>query len=146
MGAQYETDFVAWSERQVELLHNHRFELEPLGIDVTNLVDEVATLGRTERRRLRSRMVVLLVHLLKWQFQSMRQSNSWRLTIEEQRERVDQVLRESPSLRRSLDAALKDAYGSARRRAAIETSFNIDTFPAACPWRVSQVLDVNFLP
>jgi hypothetical protein len=144
--AQYEIDFVAWTERQASLLHAHRFELEALGIDVANLVDEVETLGRSERRELRSRLETLLIHLLKWQYQPKRQSSSWSDTTWEQRGQLDDILNASPSLRRALNAEVKNVYLRARHRAAIQTRLPLEIFPADCPWTVAQVLDVNFWP
>jgi hypothetical protein len=146
MDVQYETDFVAWTEGQAELLHKHRFELEALGIDVANLVDEVETLGRSVKRELQSRLTVLLEHLLKWQYQPKRQRRSWRNTISNQREDIDDLLNESLSLRQMLDPAVKDRYRRARERAARATELNLDTFPTDCPWTTAQVLDVNFWP
>ena len=49
MDTAYETDFVAWPERQAELLRTRRAELESLGLDVDNLVDEIESLWRTVR-------------------------------------------------------------------------------------------------
>jgi hypothetical protein len=140
MDVQYETDFVAWSEQQASLLHAHRFELEALGIDAANLVDEVEALGQSVKRDLRSRLVILLLYLLKWDYQPMRQSVSWRVTIDEQRVQIADLLQENPSLRPTLGGVLAKAYESARRYAVADTGLKPDTFPADCPWTVAQVL------
>jgi Domain of unknown function DUF29 len=68
------------------------------------------------------------------------------LSILEQREQIEDFLKASPSLSRTLDTVVKDVYPRARRRAAVETGLLVDTFPADCPWPVAQVLDVNFWP
>jgi len=146
MDAQYETDFVAWTEHQAELLRARRAELEPFGLDIENLLDEVETLGRTVKRELQSRLTRLLEHLLKWQYQPQRRGKSWRITVSNQREGIEDLLNESPSLRHMLDAVLKDRYRLARERAARATESNPDTYPADCPWTVAQVLDPNFWP
>jgi Domain of unknown function DUF29 len=146
MDVQYETDFVVWSERQASLLHQHRFELETWGIDAANLVEEVVALARSERRELRSRLTVLLKHLLKWEYQPLRRGASWRSTILQQRQQIEDLLKASPSLRRALDAEVKDVYPRAREYAALRTGLKLDTFLADCPWTVAQVLDVNFWP
>ena len=53
---------------------------------------------------------------------------------------------QSPSLRPELESGLADNYARAVKRAAAETGLSGDRFPAACPYRVDQVLDEDFLP
>jgi hypothetical protein len=142
----YERDFYRWATEQAAAMRNKRCELEALGIDWMNVAEELDTLGRSEKRELRNRLEVLLLHLLKWQHQPAHQGTSWRLTIEEQRNGVAEVLAENPSLKSMLDQSLKDAYRPARRRTMIETGLSQSTFPLDCPWTATQVLDPDFLP
>ncbi len=102
----YESDFYAWTQKQAQFLRSHQWEQ----IDIENLIEEIETLGRQERRELVNRLGVLLGHLLKWQFQSENQSNSWRATIREQRRKLTKLLQESPSLKPYLPEALAEAY------------------------------------
>jgi hypothetical protein len=146
MGDLYERDFYRWATEQAAAMRNKRLELEALGIDWANVAEELDTLGRSEKRELRSRLAVLLLHLLKWQHQPMHQSASWRRTIEIQRETVGELLSESPSLKPLLDQTLQTAYRDARRDAAVETGLPAGVFSADCPWTVTQVLDPDFLP
>ena len=113
MADVYDKDFYLWATAQAAAIRSKRFELESLGIDWVNVAEELDTLGRSEKRELRRRLEVLLLHLLKWLHQPMHQGTSWRLTIEEQRDTVGEVLSLNPSLRPTLDQALKDAYGHA---------------------------------
>src|SRR5690348_30226 len=94
--AAYDDDFYAWTQDQARLLRSG--ELSQL--DVENLAEELESMGRSDRRELDSRLEVLLVHLLKWQVQTEFRSRSWSGTIREQRSRVEDLLNESPSLRR----------------------------------------------
>jgi len=103
MGDLYERDFYRWATEQAAVMRDKRFELEALGIDWVNVAEELNTLGRSEKRELRSRFRVLLLHLLKWQHQPTHQSASWKRTIEIQREAVGELLSESPSLKHLLD-------------------------------------------
>ena len=146
MDANYETDFLAWTERQADLVHKHRFELDAWGIDAANLADEILALGQSVKRELRSRFAILLLHLLKWQHQPNRRTAGWRATIDEQRAQIADLLAENPSLRATLDMALAKGYESARRYAIAETGLKADTFPAKSPWPIAQVVDLNFLP
>jgi hypothetical protein len=142
----YERDFYRWTIEQAAVMRNKREELEALGIDWANVAEELDTLGRSEKRELHSRLEVLLLHLLNWLHQPMHQGTSWRLTIEEQRDAIAEVLAENPSLKPMLDQGLKDAYRRARRRAVIETGLGQSTFSPDCPWTATLVLDPDFLP
>lgn len=146
MGDLYERDFYRWAIEQAAAIRTKRSELEALGIDWVNVAEELDTLGRSEKRELRSRLGVLLLHLLKWLHQPMHQGTSWRLTIEEQRDAIAEVLASNPSLKPLLDQSLKEAYTQARRRAVIESGLDQRNFPLDCPWSATQVLDPNFLP
>ena len=44
-------------------------------------------MGKAERRELVNRLTILLLHLVKWRFQSMMRGRSWRLSIEGRRTR-----------------------------------------------------------
>jgi hypothetical protein len=146
MADLYDRDFYRWTIEQVTVLRNRRFELEALGVDWTNIAEELEGLGRSDKRELRSRLSMLLLHLLKWQYQPLHQSTSWRLTIADQRDAIDELLKESASLELLLDDILKNAYRSARRGAALETGLAENTSPPACPWTTDEVLQHTFLP
>lgn len=138
----YETDFYAWTQRQAELLRSEEFS----EVDWNNLIEEIETLGRSDKRELISRLEVLLMHLLKWQGQPRKRGKSWRATIAEQRRRLRILLAESPSLRVQLDALVTDTYPDAIQAATIETGLPAQAFPAQCPWRATQIMDEEFWP
>jgi len=106
MKSLYETDFYAWTQQQSHLLKEQAWQ----SLDVENLLEELADLGRRERQELRNRLSVLLEHLLKWQFQPQKRGNSWLATIREQREQLALLLDENPSLKPYLSEALIVAY------------------------------------
>jgi hypothetical protein len=85
-----------------------------------------------------------LAHLLKWQYQPDRRSNSWRLTVAEQRRRISRLLRKNPGLKRDLAETFADAYGDAILAAARETDLPESTFPADCPWSFDQAMQEDF--
>ena len=138
----YETDFYAWTQRQAELLRAAEFS----EVDWNNLIEEIETLGRSDKRELISRLEVLLMHLLEWQFQAQKRGKSWRATIAEQRRRLRGLLAESPSLRAQLDEFVTNTYPDAVQAAAIETGLPTQTFPLQCPWRAAQIMDEEFWP
>lgn len=138
----YETDFVAWTEETVQLIRAREFGQ----VDWDAVVEEIESLGRSERRELKSRLEVLLQHLLKWQYQSNLRSGSWRNTIDEQRNRIEDLLQESPSLKSYPEEVLAECYKRGRKAARNETELSLNTFPAECPYTITQILDTEFLP
>jgi hypothetical protein len=91
--SQYEQDFYQWTQQMAATLRDDRFDQ----LDIENMAEEIESLGRSDKRELRSRLTVLLMHLLKWHYQPEQQSNSWRATLTEQRIRILDLLAESPS-------------------------------------------------
>jgi hypothetical protein len=138
----YERDFYAWTQQQAKHLREHDF----VRLDIENLIEEIESMGRSERRQLTNRLEVLLLHLLKWQYQPGLQGRSWRATIAEQRRRIQRILRDNPSLRPELDACLQDAYEDARYAAANETGLPLTTFPESTPFALPEVLAADWLP
>ena len=138
----YREDFHAWAYQNAQLLREGRFE----EIDIENVAEELEDMGSSKARELESRLGVLLAHLLKWVFQPEKRSNSWRATIEEQRRRIERLLRKNPSLKSKLDEAFTDAYGDARLIAMRETGINKSVFPNACPFTLEQTLNDNYWP
>jgi len=138
----YETDFYGWIQRQAQTLRAGNLA----ALDVENLIEEIESMGRSEKRELESRLEVLLMHLLKWQYQPERRGKSWQLTIEGQRDRLAGHLRENPSLQDKLPACVQEAYRHAKREAIKETGLPAATFPSECPWTFEQAMDENFWP
>lgn len=138
----YEEDFFRWTQVMADALRSG--DLSQL--DRENLAEEIESLGRSDRRELKSRLVVLLHHLLKWQVQPEMRSRSWRSTLNEQRRRILDVLDDSPSLRSFLGLSLDKCYADARREAADETGLPIAMFPIDCPYAIEAILNVEFLP
>lgn len=110
----YEDDFVAWLEDQAG--RARRGEVE--GLDLENIAEELEGMARSDRREIRTRLTVLLVHLLKYVTQPRRRSPSWLATIGEQRTQITTVIDDSPSLRSFPAAVLEQCYAEARSRAA----------------------------
>jgi hypothetical protein len=138
----YERDYYTWALGQAKALRAHSGK----ALDWENLAEEVEGLARSEARELKSRLEILLVHLLKWRYQPAKRSRSWRLTIREQRQRVVQVLEESPGLKGTLGESVTAVYALARLVATRETRLAERTFPPASPWTFEQMTDEEFWP
>ena len=140
MSKLYETDFYAWTQQQSELLKKQAWE----HVDIANLIEEIESLWRQERRELRNRLEVLLAHLLKWQYQPDRRGKSWFSTIREQRRKVNKVLQENPSLKPYFSEGIAEAYESAKDLAVRETNLDYENFPETCLYTTEQILAEYF--
>jgi hypothetical protein len=139
---EYDRDFNLWITTTAELLRTGRLA----ELDVINLLEEVETMGRSEKSALKSNLVVVLLHLVKWKYQPHRRSTSWELSIAEHRRRLIDIFDNSPSLRRYFEESFEQCYQDAKKQARIETQLAIATFPDNSPFTPSQCLDENFLP
>ncbi|WP_088890205.1 DUF29 domain-containing protein [Leptolyngbya ohadii] len=138
----YDKDFYRWTQEQSLLLGNRDWE----SLDVEHLIEEIESLGKQQEKELVSRFRILLAHLLKWQFQPERRSNSWKATIREQRRSIARHLRNNPSLKPYLSEALILGYEDGLDLAIRETNLDYEVFPPECPYTMEQVLDNSFLP
>lgn len=137
----YETDYLRWIETTMEKLRVQDYS----NIDWENLIEEIEDMGRNERRSLESNLVVL-THLLKWQYQPEFSSGSWKGSIAEHRRRIRKALKESPSLEPYLEKVFVECYSDAVEQAIAETELPVETFPQSCPYTSTEVLDSRFLP
>lgn len=138
----YDSDFHAWASEQARLLRAGMLA----EADIAHIAEEIESMGRSERRELVNRLVVLLLHLLKWKFQPSRRGNSWRLSIKEQRIRLTLHLQDNPSLQAQVDWAISQAYPLALIEAERETGLSESTFPTTCTFGIDQLLDDSFWP
>jgi hypothetical protein len=142
MSEKYLTDFSSWINQTAQLLREHRWH----EIDVPNLIEEVEDLGKSERRGIASQLTRLLLHLLKWQYQPQRRSDSWLDAITDARTQIELAIEDSPSLGRYPADQLGESYQRARRQAAKHTSMETSGFPETCPYSVELVLAEDWLP
>ncbi len=134
---EYEKDFFKWTKTQANLLKKGSFAK----VDIHNLIEEIESLGRSDKRTLRSHAVVLLLHLLKQKYQpeGKGNSNSWSSSILNAMREIRFVLEDSPSLKNELIRIYPKAYEAARQDAAVETQLDIKTFPKECPWKIEEI-------
>ncbi|MCC5631194.1 DUF29 domain-containing protein [Nostoc sphaeroides CHAB 2801] len=138
----YDTDYLQWIETTVAKLHSHDYA----NVDWENLIEEIADMGRSERRSLKSNLIVILVHLLKWQFQPEKRSGSWEGSIIEHRRRVKEALDDSPSLKSYIESVFAECYAQAVKQAKAETGLLVESFPLVCPYQLPEVTNDDFLP
>jgi hypothetical protein len=150
LATEYDRDFDGWIQQHIVLLKQGRVN----EIDVEHLIIELEDMGKSNLRELESRLVILMAHLLKWQFQ-LKQLNelwekfkgsSWRQSIIEQRYKINKLLKANPSLKAHLQNAMMSAYPDAIELATRETQLPSSTFPNECHYTIEQLLDDDFYP
>jgi hypothetical protein len=142
MSESYERDFYAWANEQAALLRAGRLR----EADIAHIAEEIESMGKTEKRELVSRLTVLWLHLLKWQFQPGLRGARWEATIKVQRNALEDHLDDNPSLKALLPEAIGRAYRDAVIEAEAETGLRAASFPASCPWSFAQIMDPSFWP
>lgn len=138
----YEQDYYLWLTQTARQLSDGKWS----EVDISNLVEEIKDMGKSERRALVSNLTVVLLHLLKYNYQPTHRSNSWLASILEHRLRLKKQLRESPSLKVYLEEVFAECYGDAVLRATVETGLPANTFPTESPFSIEDSLNIEYLP
>jgi len=138
----YEQDFNLWIQNHILLLKEQRFS----EIDTAHLIEELEDMAKGDKREVVNRLIVLIAHLLKWQFQPSMRGNSWSSSINEQRTQLHYLLADMPSLKGYLTEAIDKAYAPAFKLASQDTKLPVSTFPDSCPYNQSQLLNEDFYP
>jgi hypothetical protein len=146
MSELYDTDVLLWSERQAALLRRRAAgELinEP-ELDWLNLAEEIESVGANQKREARSRLALIIQHLLKWRYQPEYRSRSWRATLYVQRRDLKALMEDSPSLRPFAERILFTAFAQGRQAAEMETG--VLGITDVCPWTLEQIIADDFFP
>jgi hypothetical protein len=138
----YAEDVYAWAQTTAALVQAGVWG----AIDREALAEELQDLGSSQYDTVSSAVYQILVHLLKWRYQGVRRSRSWRRSLVEHRNRIPRKLRRAPSLASQIPIMIGEEYPDARYEASVQTGLPLATFPDTCPWTASQVLDRDFLP
>ncbi len=133
--SSYETDFYQWTYSQANLLRHKNLDK----LDIENLIEEIETLGRSNKRSLQSQFERLLMHLLKKEYQPEMHTKSWDLSIRSAKREVLYLIRHSPSLKNELLKMFEDVYEDSRFEASEETSIDLNKFPKTCPWTIEEL-------
>ena len=117
--ALYEQDFYLWTQEQARALRAHAAQGANAPVDWENVAEEIESLGNARRSEVRSRLRILIEHLLKLEFSPARDPRlNWRRTVTIQRAEIEDVLDENPSLRRELPDLVERVASSAVRLAS----------------------------
>jgi len=117
----YDVDFVAWTEQQAAALRAAAHGRTNQPLDWENLAEEIESLGKSDRRELRSQIYRIIRHLTKLQFsQATDPRGGWRDSVRDGRKQADLVLADSPSLKPQLDQFIREESLGAIKRAVAD--------------------------
>jgi hypothetical protein len=150
MSVLYDIDLVEWSERQADLLRRvaagEAVNEKP---DWTNIAEEIDALGKNQGRELSSRIAAILVHLIKLEASPATEPRAgWRETVRHQRDEIERLLADAPSLRARIPAIIARELAGARNRATAALADNGEaprTEPAQLAYTEDQVV-CDWLP
>jgi hypothetical protein len=126
VGVLYDRDFVLWTEEQAAALRRAKDSNLPL--DWENLAEEIESLGKSDRRGLVSQIRRILHHLLKMEGSpAIEPQAGWRSTILNARAEIEDILRDSPSLRGQVDTTIAEQIGIAARLAEVDLARHGET-------------------
>jgi hypothetical protein len=140
----YTEDFVLWIDETVKQLKNK----DLVDIDWEHLIEEITALGNEQRRKVRSYLKQLFIHLLLyryWVSEKERCAKGWQNEIENFRDELEDLL-DSKTLYNYYLQEFDRVYQKARLRAIQTTSLPSSTFPKESPFTSEQILDFEFLP
>ncbi len=140
MNIHYNQDFAAWAAHQAALLKAGKMQ----ELDVANLIEEMEAMSRKEHRELLRRMGILIAHLLKWTYQPTHRDDSWRRTILDQRQEINDLIEDSTSLANHFhdNEWLQKAWQRGVQQAAIETGIQI--LPQEPIWTATEIREKDF--
>lgn len=145
LASLYETDYQLWLDETVAQLQSHDFS----NIDLENLIEEIESLGKSDKRAIASYLLRLCEHLLKMRYwESERETcfRGWVLEVNNFRSEIGLILKDSPSLRGLLDISFTSAYEKARKNLLKVMPKSADLIPEESNFTVEQALDEDWLP
>lgn len=134
----YTEDETAWLEAMAAAASRR----DTAALDLDHLSEYLADMAVRDHREVKRRLVVLLTHLLKWEFQRERRSRSWRTTVLHQSQQLAD-LAGSGVLRTHAEAVLPKAFAQAVELAASATALPKAAFPAGCSYTLEQLLMID---
>ncbi len=149
MAARYDTDFYGWTQDQAAKLRKLLVERANLDLDFENIAEEIDSMGRSDRRELRSQLARVIEHLLKLEESTLWEPRrQWQNSVDSGRESLKELFDRSPSLFAAREEELAEAYAKAARRLSRNhVELGMDQPPRTCPYDLdSQILDADWFP
>jgi Domain of unknown function DUF29 len=141
----YDKDFYLWLQTTANLLETNKLA----ELDIKNLLEEIISMGKSEKKELKSRLITLIEHLLKleyWQIEKEDNARGWRNTVAEQRLQIELTLEDSPSLKNMLNDIFDECYVKARLYILKRYQLSPVLFPDQSPFSLEDALNPDYLP
>jgi Domain of unknown function DUF29 len=141
----YDTDYQCWLNQTIDRLKAHDFN----EIDIDNLIEEIESLGKSDRRAISSYLMRLCEHLLKvkyWESERVTCLRGWKLEVRNFRLQIQAILKDSPSLRNYLQVNFVEAYQNGRKLFLEESEIDSALIPEAPDFTLEQALNEDWLP
>ncbi|MBD2629707.1 DUF29 domain-containing protein [Trichormus variabilis] len=141
----YDQDYYLWIRTTINQLRTGQF----YAVDLENLLEELETMGRSQKRIIKNLLINLLLHLLKlkcWDSERERNQGDWKGEIRTFRREIKDELKDSPSLKPYSLEIFDECYQDARLEASDRSQLAIDIFPLIPIGSLEQILDENWFP
>jgi hypothetical protein len=141
----YETDYQLWLAQTVTQLRSHDFS----HLDLENLIEELESLGRSEKHAISSYLMRLCEHLLKikyWKSEREMCLRAWKLEVRNFRLQIQEELEASPSLKSFLQDIFTKQYKNGRKLFLDASDLSAKLIPEAPDFTLEQALDEDWLP
>ncbi|MBD1859647.1 MULTISPECIES: DUF29 domain-containing protein [Leptolyngbya] len=141
----YDTDYQLWIDQTIAQLKAQEFR----EIDLENLIEEIESLGRSEKHAISSYLMRLCEHLLKikyWESERETCFRGWDIEVANFRLQIQELLETSPSLKSFLQDIFSKQYKNGRKL-FLKASQLSDKLVPVEPWfTLEQALDEDWLP
>jgi Domain of unknown function DUF29 len=141
----YDTDYQLWLDQTVAQLKMQDFSQ----IDLENLIEEIESLGRSEKHAISSYLMRLCEHLLKikyWESERETCLRGWKREVINFRLQIQEELEASPSLRSFLQDVFTKQYKNGRKLFLNASELDANLIPETPDFTLEQALDENWLP
>ncbi|MTJ50834.1 DUF29 domain-containing protein [Dolichospermum sp. UHCC 0259] len=140
----YDQDYYLWLRTTINQLRTGQFS----AVDLENLLEELETISRSQKRTITNLLIKLFVHLLKlkyWDKERERNQGHWKGEIRTFRIQIKDELKDSPSLKPYILEIFDECYQNARKEASDRSQLPLDIFPVIPIGSLEQILD-DWLP
>ena len=141
----YDQYYYLWLRTTINQLRSGQFS----SVDLDNFLEELESMGRSQKRMVKSLLIRFFEHLLKltyWYVERKRNEGHWKGEIRTFRREIKDELKDSPSLKPYILEIFDECYQDARKEASDRSQLPIDTFSVSLIGSLEQVLDENCFP
>lgn len=141
----YDADYQLWLDQTVAQLKAHNFS----NLDLENLIEEIESLGKSDKRAISSYLMRLCEHFLKLRYWEAERDNcfrGWKLEVANFRLQIQAILKDSPSLKNHLRENFGLEYHNGRKLFLNVSELDARLIPEEPGFTLEQALDEDWLP